>query len=191
MIIPFGKHQGEDFKSLPSDYLTWMARERNNKGDVIRNGVNWTEEALQELAKRGSTPRGVPAKPKVEQSSLPWSSDKVDFDSPVPVVDATESPTDYAVRMVRSGEFELGVAAIDDAVDFLMKEYLLRVARQDKFSVWLKNYIVEEAGHKTTKMDRVTDQSGKMWAVDFTSKTLKFRYKIPPGQIVAVSKCKN
>ncbi|HEX3642909.1 MAG TPA: DUF3820 family protein [Ktedonobacteraceae bacterium] len=55
--IPFGKHRGTDIKDLPKEYLVWMQDSDYNPKPIIRNGVNWTELAIQELTRRRQSVR--------------------------------------------------------------------------------------------------------------------------------------
>ncbi|HEX3640083.1 MAG TPA: DUF3820 family protein [Ktedonobacteraceae bacterium] len=50
--IPFGRYRGQKLSQLSRDYLVWMQDADYNPKPIIRNGVDWTELAIQELGRR-------------------------------------------------------------------------------------------------------------------------------------------
>lgn len=50
--MPFGKHRGKKLSQLPADYLQWMQDSDYNPNPIVKNGVNWSELAIQELRRR-------------------------------------------------------------------------------------------------------------------------------------------
>lgn len=50
--IPFGKHRGKKLSQLPTDYLQWMQDGDYNPNGIVKNGVNWSDLAIQELRRR-------------------------------------------------------------------------------------------------------------------------------------------
>ena len=54
MIINFGKHNGTDITKLPLDYLVWLQDYDKNPEGTIKNGVDWSQLAQQELIRRKS-----------------------------------------------------------------------------------------------------------------------------------------
>jgi uncharacterized protein (DUF3820 family) len=57
MIIPFGKHRGRGIDQLPYEYLQWLQDPDYNPNGVVRNNINWSEVARQELQRRKQAKR--------------------------------------------------------------------------------------------------------------------------------------
>src|SRR3981189_1426683 len=66
--ITFGKYRGIDIKDLPREYLVWMQDTDRNPKPIVRNGVDWTELAIQELTRRRQT-----VKQEIEESPKVFS----------------------------------------------------------------------------------------------------------------------
>lgn len=50
--ITFGKHSGTELDKLPADYLQWLQDYDKNSQGIIKNGVDWSQLAQQELIRR-------------------------------------------------------------------------------------------------------------------------------------------
>lgn len=160
LVLQFGKWKGLALSQVPDGYLRWLSK-RPAEDPIHLHGRNWTELAGVELSRRNHA--GISVAEHEALSDL----DEVITDSPDDSVDVEEEegiPTrtlgtgtqhvtsNKKARLV-TGKVEKKLYSLIDAVmeqPELLKSFLLRRKREEKFTVWLVG-LISEAWAKGTK----------------------------------------
>lgn len=128
-IITFGKHKAEQkrLSDLDEPYLKFLTTPTKEGTDFFHRGLNWTVLAKQELSRRKG---GPPVPSPGTDPLLPSEMD----DGEIP-----EEP--------KRTELELSVGVIDDAAEFLLKEFITRREKSMRFREWLSDLAKEALRH--------------------------------------------
>jgi len=144
-IINFGKYarggthyEGDKrLSQLDQGYLSWLSKRLDDKaqGPVISRGMNWSMLAKQELKRRvDGTPVAIQEDSGVEMEIL---------DDPI---------------LPSSGKSKLALTfeAVDDATTLLLRDFITRYDKEQKFCAWLR-HLGEEALKYGKKQPRGQD----------------------------------
>lgn len=161
MVLGFGKHIGQRFRDVPEGYLVWMSRPFNTNAWILLRGVDWTTLARQEIQRRyaeGFVLSKTPAELGWDQGTPPpqepWEGKPkgtvIDDGSTITVADLSAALAKPEVGFAPLAQqkqdvfVEVSLRAVDDAVNVLMKPFLLRVDKSKQFLEWLVA-LVDEA----------------------------------------------
>ena len=51
-MLTFGKHNGKRLEEVPLDYLVWLQDYDKHPEGIVRDGVDWSVAAQQEIIRR-------------------------------------------------------------------------------------------------------------------------------------------
>lgn len=182
LIIPFGKFKGTNpptrLKDLPDDYLQFLTKKTKEGTDFVFQSVNWTEAAKEEIKRRASgidiSGPFVDGDDRSLQIGEPKKSMPVDeldmlsgvrelrdtvYAGSIPLERLMDELNPENRDVVQS--FIKGVTdfAINDAAQHLLRQWVMRLDKSQKFLPWLKN-LGEEAWRYGTHVE-----SGGRWVV--------------------------
>lgn len=128
--LTFGKHKGLRLSEVEDSYLSWMAFGKKEQGPLNFGGRNWEELAKEEIErrkKRAPLAKGleVEALVNLDESGKEVERDKV-------------RPTDLVTVTIQS---------VDDAAEHLLREFIIRSDKKQKFSDWIVDLAKEAAKH--------------------------------------------
>lgn len=119
-VIHFGKHKGEALSDVEEDYLKWLASQDKFtfKGTIA--GMPAPVAAQEELDRRSKGEKVI-------------GLEMMDAD---PLSDSPD-PQDYKRKPDKSRSVSPTKNAIDNGVDLLIKNYLIRTKKEQGFTDWL------------------------------------------------------
>lgn len=137
--IYFGKHKGQTLSQVESDYLNWLAgqSETEFKGAI------------------GGKPAPVAAKEELERRRLNKPLNRgmaVEGEGAISLDE--EGKDDLTLKS--TDKVQVCVKSMDDAVQLIFKEFLLKTTKDSGFSNWLK-HVAKEAIKYGTKVPHELD----------------------------------
>jgi len=128
-VIRFGKHRGELLCNVDADYLAWLSGQEGFRGTI--GGEPAPIAAAEELKRRKA---GAP------------------LHQPMAIEEAESHISDLNSKT----EFRFSNRGIDDAIKYLLKNFLMRLDQSQEFTDWLGETLQEG-----TKLGKITKTSDK------------------------------
>jgi len=161
-IVGFGmyKEAGHKLSELPTDYVQYLASTPVEDGvDFTHNGVNWTQSAKTELARRKS---GGPIPTREMMPTIDEGLEEVKF------------PKSGLAR-AKVEAVALSDGAIDGASLYLLKDFITRKDKSVGLSTWLRGYAQEAARYGALKGTDVVSEWVEILLLDYRGNRIAIR----------------
>lgn len=157
--LNFGKHEDWPLKSVPSDYLDWMIKEKITRFPSSRAaaGRTWSVLAALELSWRGKSRRGATPHTVIVDS--------------IPVEDGDPTVTEALNQVLDAKDFKLAPLEVEDMDTFLeatYPDYNVRLNRSLTFSAWLDSFATEAWHYGTERIEGLGETIVEYAGLKFT-----------------------
>lgn len=163
-IVSFGKYKEEGLKlsELPRDYLDFLTTPTPEGSDFVHKGINWCQVAKGEIRRRDL---GLPIS---ERQSLPIEDEEVVF-------------AKGSLARAKTERIEPSVEAFDGAAQYLLKDFITRIDKEQSFSDWLANYVQEAVRYGTLKGTDVVNPTVDILLIDY--RELRFEVRVAKARL--------